>query len=76
MMEGLKLLAPTAMIVVVASCVALPFVAAAQTSAAVIASKMRPEIVLLLVAIYATITSFANYIIYASVLRMHWARQA
>lgn len=74
--EGVRLLLPTTLVVVIASCVALPFLAPVQLSAQVIVGKMRPEIVPLLLAIYAVITSAANYIIYASAMRLHWARQS
>lgn len=76
MLEGLQLLLPTLLIVVVASVLALPFLAPAQLFAQVIVGKMRPELLALLLAIYAAITSVANYLIYASVMRMHWARQS
>lgn len=74
--EGLRLLWPTFVIILVCSWPALLVLAAAQVNPAVVVRKMRPELVAYLLIAYAVITSLASYLIYASASRLHWARRA
>lgn len=73
--QGVRLIWPAFLVIVFCSWPTLLFLAPAQISAAAIVQKMRPELVALLLALYAATTSLANYLIYASVTRLHWADQ-
>jgi hypothetical protein len=74
--EGLRLLWPTFVIILVCSWPALLVLAAVQINPGAIVQKMRPELVAYLLLAYAVITSLASYLIYASGSRLHWARRA
>ncbi len=74
--EGVRLIGPAFLVIVLCSWPALLFLVPVQIGPAVIVEKMRPELVAILLALYAAISSAANYLIYASVTRLHWSRQA
>lgn len=75
LVEGLRLLWPTFLVIVLCSWPALLALAAAQISPGAIVRKMRPELVAYLLIAYAVLNSLATYLIYASASRLHWARR-
>lgn len=74
--EGLRMIVPAFLVVLLFSWPSLLFLGPVQIIPQVIVGKLRPELVALLLALYATVIAFANYLIYAAVTRLHWARQA
>jgi hypothetical protein len=73
--QGVRLIWPAFLVIAICSWPTLLFLAPVQLGAAAIVHKMRPELVVLFLALYAATTSLANYLIYASVTRLHWADQ-
>lgn len=74
--EGLRMIVPAFLVVLLFSWPSLIFLGPVQIMPQVIVNKLRPELVALLLALYATVMAFANYLIYAAVTRLHLARQA
>jgi hypothetical protein len=71
--EGFQLLPRTTFVILLAGLLGIPFLVTLQMHAATIVSRMRPELVLLLLALYAVASSVTNYLVYASAMRLHWA---
>jgi hypothetical protein len=46
-----------------------------QLGMSFIAERMRPEMVVVLIGLYATLISLATYLTYAAAARLHWASQ-
>ncbi len=74
--EGVRMIGPAFLVILLFSWPSLLFLGPVQIMPQVIVGKLRPELVALLLALYATVIAFANYLIYAAVTRLHWARQA
>lgn len=74
--EGLRMIGPAFLVILLFSWPSLLFLGPVQIVPQMIVGKLRPELVGLFLALYATFMAFANYLIYASVTRLHWARQA
>lgn len=73
--EGLRMIVPAFLVVLLFSWPSLLFLGPVQILPRVIVGKLRPELVALLLALYASVIAFANYLIYAAMTRLHWARQ-
>ena len=71
--EGTRLLGWTLLFVVIFALPSLPFLFAQQLLAGFISNHLRPEMVAVLIALYAITISVASYITYATAARLHWA---
>ena len=69
--EGLALFRHTWLFIVVLSLPALLFLLLAQLQAASIVNRLQPELVALLLAIYAAMVSIATYLIFGAARRLH-----
>ena len=74
--EGVRLLWPTLLVILLCTWPALLALAGATVNPGAIVRKMRPELVAYLLLLYAVLSSLATYLIYASASRLHWARRA
>ncbi len=70
--EGLSLLRLTLIIIFFFAFLALPLLYLVQLRVAFIVERLRPELVVLLLALYAAVISFASYLTYAAAARLHW----
>ena len=73
--EGLRLFKWTVLYVLIFALPALPFLMAVQLGTSFLATRMRPEMIAAVLAIYATLISLATYLTYAAAARLHWASQ-
>ena len=71
--EGVALFRQTIFIIFFFSWPALIFLFMTQMRTGFILDRMRPEIVAILLAVYAILISVATYLIYAAAARLHWA---
>ncbi|MGH7680808.1 MAG: hypothetical protein ACRENN_02355 [Candidatus Eiseniibacteriota bacterium] len=71
LVEGLSVFRHTWLFIVVLSLPALPFLLLAELQAAVIVNRLQPELVALLLAIYAAVVSVASYLIFGTARRFH-----
>lgn len=69
--EGLVLFRYTWVFVVGLSLPVLPFLLLAQLRAAAIVNRLQPELVAVLLGIYAALASIANYLIFSAARRLH-----
>jgi hypothetical protein len=69
--EGLVLFRYTWFFVVGLSLPVLPFLLLAQLRAAAIVNRLQPELVAVLLGIYAALASIANYLIFSAARRLH-----
>lgn len=73
--EGLRLFKWTILYVLIFALPAMPFLMVMQLGMSFIAERMRPEMVVVLIGLYATLISLATYLTYAAAARLHWASQ-
>ncbi|HET9940926.1 MAG TPA: hypothetical protein VFR25_07475 [Candidatus Eisenbacteria bacterium] len=73
--EGVRLFKWTVLYLFVFALPALPFLMAVQLGTAFLATRMRPEMIAVVLAIYAILISVATYLTYAAAARLHWASQ-
>ena len=73
--EGLRLFKWTILYIFIFALPALPFLMAIQLGTAFMAERMRPEMIAVVIAIYAILISLATYLTYAAAARLHWASQ-
>jgi len=69
--EGFALFRHTWLFILVLSLPALPFLLLAQLQAASIVNRLQPELVVLLLAVYAAVGSIASYLIFGAARRLH-----
>lgn len=69
--EGFALFRHTWLFILVLSLPALPFLLLAQLQAAAIVNRLQPELIVLLLAIYAAVGSIASYLIFGAARRLH-----
>lgn len=69
--EGFAVFRHTWLFIVVLSLPALPFLLLAELQAASIVNRLQPELVALLLAIYAALVSIATYLIFGAARRLH-----
>jgi hypothetical protein len=69
--EGLLLFRHTWFFIVCLSLPALPFLLLAQLRAAAIVNRLQPEMVAVLLGVYAALMSVANYLIFSAARRLH-----
>lgn len=69
--EGIGVFRYTWPIIVLLSLPALPFLLLAELEAAAIVNRLQPELVALLLAIYAAVVSIATYLIFGAARRLH-----
>ena len=73
--EGFRLYKWTILYILVFSLPALPFLMVMQLTAGFIAERMRPEMIAVVIMIYAILISLGTYLTYAAAARLHWASQ-
>jgi hypothetical protein len=71
--EGVKLFRWTILFVIAFSLPALPFLMAMQLATTFMVTRMRPEMIVVVTAIYTTLISLGTYLTYAAAARLHWA---
>ena len=74
--EGWSLLLYTFFFQLIFTLPALPFLLATQLRAQFIVDRLYPEVIAVILALYAALISVANYLTYAAAARLHWAAQA
>ena len=73
--EGFRLFKWTVLYFFIFALPALPFLMAVQLGTSFLATRMRPEMIAVVIAIYAILISLATYLTYAAAARLHWASQ-
>jgi hypothetical protein len=73
--EGLSLIGFSLFFILAFSWPALPLLMFVQLGASFISDKLRPEVIGILLGLYAAIVSVASYFTYAAAARLHWAAQ-
>jgi hypothetical protein len=72
--EGVRSLGPTLFIVLVFVWPSLLCLAPVQLRATLLATRFRPELIAILLAVATVLNSFINYFIYSATARYHWLR--
>ena len=70
--EGFRLFGPSLLIVLAFAWPTLLFLAPLQLRPTMLVTRLRPELIALLLAIAAILNSFVNYFIYSAAARFHW----
>jgi len=70
--EGFRLFGPTLLLLIAFAWPTLILLAPLQIRPALVVSRFRPELVAVLLALAAVVSSFVNYFIYSSAARLHW----
>ena len=73
--EGVRLFKWTLLFVLVFSLPALPFLMVMQLMTGFISERMRPEMIVIVIAMYSILISAGTYLAYAAAARLHWASQ-
>jgi hypothetical protein len=73
--EGVRLFKWTLLFVLGFSLPALPFLMVMQLMTGFMSERMRPEIIVVVTAIYSILISAGTYLTYAAAARLHWASQ-
>ena len=73
--EGVRLFKWTILYVFLFSLAALPFLMVMQLTAGFVAERMRPEMIVIVIALYSILISLGTYLTYAAASRLHWASQ-
>jgi hypothetical protein len=74
-LEGVRLFKWTILIVLVFALPAMPFLLAMQMMVSFMVERMRPEMIAIVVGLYAILISAGTYLTYAATARLHWASQ-
>ena len=72
MKEGFRSFGPTLLLLVAFAWPTLILLAPLQIRPALVVARFRPELVALLLALAAVVSSFVNYFIYSAAARLHW----
>ncbi len=73
-LEGLRTFVPTFLIVLVFVWPTLIFFAPIQLKSMLLVTRFRPELIAILLAMAAVLSSFVNYFVYSAAARYHWLK--
>jgi hypothetical protein len=74
--QGARLLGYSLALIVLFLWPALPFLAVVQIRPAILITKFRPELVAVLLGVYAVLSSAGTYLMYAAAVRLHLASRS